>query len=127
VTAVDRGLAALVLIVMALGALALWIGVPVAILWGLGQLITDRTEHLILGLLAVPLGMALFGIVLAILNTAYLRLSGANTSDLDEDEWAPRLRGPLDRMIGVSAVIALLVFLAWMFFGDNRTGSVPPW
>ena len=125
--AINRGLAALLLLLMAIGALVLWVGVPAAILWALGKLISDRTEHLILGLLAVPLGMVLFGIVLARLNVAYLRVSGANLSNPGEEEWAPRLRGPLDRIVGVSAVIALLAFLAWMIFGDTTTGSVPPW
>jgi hypothetical protein len=124
---VNRGLAALLLFLMAIGALVLWIAVPATILWGLGKLISDRTEHLILGLLAVPTGMVLFGMVLASLNAAYLRVSGANLRDGPEEEWTPRLRGPLDRIIGASALIALIAFLVWMFFGDTRTGSVPPW
>jgi hypothetical protein len=121
----DRALAAFLLLLMVIGAFALWVGVPAAVLWGLGELITSTTEHLILGLLAVPLGMVLFGIVLAWLNAAYLRVSGANLREAEEEEWAPRLRGPLDWIIGVSAVIALLAFLAWMFFGDVKTGSAP--
>jgi hypothetical protein len=122
---VDRALAALLLLLMVIGAFALWIGVPVAVLWGLGKLIDNPTEHLILGLLAVPMGMALFGILLARLNAAFLRVSAANPPAGGEDEWAPSLRGPLDRIIGASAVIALLAFLAWMFFGDTKTGSAP--
>jgi hypothetical protein len=124
---VDRALAALLLLLMVFGAFALWVGVPAAVLWGLGNLITNKTEHLILGLLAVPLGMVLVGIVLAWLNAAYLRVSGANVPEDEEDEWTPRLRGPLDRIVGVSAVIALVAFLLWMIFGDTNTGSVPPW
>jgi hypothetical protein len=127
VGALDRAYGALLLMLMVIGAFALWIGVPAGVLWGLGNLITNKTEHLILGLLAVPLGMVLVGIVLAWLNAAYLRVSGANLSEDEEDEWTPRLRGPLDRIVGVSAVIALLAFLAWMFFGDVQTGPSAPW
>jgi hypothetical protein len=127
VGAFDRAYGALLLMLMVIGAFALWIGVPAGVLWGLGKLITNKTEHLILGLLAVPLGMVLVGIVLAWLNAAYLRVSGANPPGVEEDEWAPGLRGPLDRIVGVSAVIALAAFLLWMIFGDTNTGSVPPW
>jgi len=126
--AARRALGALLLLAMVIGAFGLWIGVPAAVLWGLGKLIGNATEHLILGLLAVPLAMVLFGLLLASLNAAYLRVIGAPSPDSDgEDEWRPRLRGPLDRIVGVSAVIALIAFLVWMFFGDTRTGSVPPW
>jgi ABC-type dipeptide/oligopeptide/nickel transport system permease component len=127
VGALDRAFCALLLLLMVIGAFALWIGVPAGILWGLGKLVDNKTEHLVLGLLAVPLGMVLFGIVLVRLNWAYLRVSGAELRSEEEDEWVPRLRGPLDRIVGVSAVIALVAFLAWMIFGETTTGSVPPW
>jgi hypothetical protein len=124
----DRALGALLLLGMVLGAFALWVGVPVAVLWALGKLITNPIEHLILGLIGVPLGMVLFGLVLARLNGAYLRLSGAPLPAAnDEDEWRPRLHGPLDRIVAVSAYVALLAFLGWLIFGDTTTGAVPPW
>jgi hypothetical protein len=126
--ALDRGLSALLLLLMVVGAFVLWIGVPTAVLWGLGKLVDSRSEHLILGLLAVPAGMVLFGFLLAVLNTMYLRVSGfAAPSGEDEDEWVPRLRGPLDQILGVGAVVALVAFLAWMTFGDTTTGPVAPW
>jgi hypothetical protein len=126
--ALDRGLSALLLLLMVIGGFALWIGVPSAVLWGLGQLVDSRTEHLILGLLAVPTGMVLFGALLVGLNTAFLRVNGyAARSGGEEDEWVPRLRGPLDRILGLCAIAALLAFLAWMIFGDISTGPVAPW
>jgi ABC-type dipeptide/oligopeptide/nickel transport system permease subunit len=128
VGALDRAFGALLLLLMVVGAFALWIGVPAGVLWGLGKLVDNKTEHLVLGLLAVPLGMVLFGIVLARLNWTYLRVSGVELRSEEEDgEWVPRLRGPLDRIVGASAVIALVAFLAWMIFGETTTGSVPPW
>jgi hypothetical protein len=128
VGALDRVFSALLLLLMVVGALALWIGVPAGVLWGLGKLVDNKTEHLLLGLLAVPLAMVLFGVVLAQLNRTYLRVSGVELRSEEEDgEWMPRLRGPLDRIVGVSAVIALVAFLLWMIFGDTTTGSVPPW
>jgi hypothetical protein len=126
--ALERALGALLLLLMVVGAFALWVGVPAGILWGLGKLVSNPTEHLVMGLLAVPTGMVLFGIALARLNGAYLRVSGATLSPAaEDDEWAPRLQGPLDRIVAASAVIALLAFLAWMIFGDTGTGSVAPW
>jgi hypothetical protein len=124
----DRALAALLLLLMVIGAFVLWVGVPAGVLWTLGKLISNRTEHLILGLLAVPSAMVVFGLLLAGLNAAYLRVVGASSPESgEEDEWRPRLRGPLDRIVAVSAIIALLAFLGWMLFGDMGTGSVPPW
>jgi hypothetical protein len=124
----DRALGAVLLLVMAFGAFVLWIGVPAAVLWGLGRLISDPTEHLVLGLIAVPLGMVLFGLVLAFLNTAYLRLSGVALPGADdEDDWRPRLRGPLDRIIRISAMVCLVAFLAWLLFGSAGVGPAGPW
>jgi hypothetical protein len=119
---------AALLTLMVFGTFALWIGVPAAILWGLGRLVSNRTEHLVLGLLAVPAGMVLFAIALAQLNTIYLRVGGVGTVSGDgEDRWVPRLQGPLDRILGLCAVIALLGLLAWMILGDSATGPVSPW
>lgn len=125
--AARRVLAAVLLLVLVIGAFALWVAVPAAVLWALGKLSGDPTEHLVLGLLAVPIGMVLFGLVLALVNTAYLRLSGASfpASD-DQGEWTPRLRGPLDRIIGFSAVICLAVFLGWLLFGSAGVGHTRP-
>jgi hypothetical protein len=123
----ERLVGTVLLLLMVVGSFALWIGVPAAVLWGLGEIVENRTEHLLLGLLAVPVGIVLLGTLLAQLNTIYLRVIGFELDADEEDEWVPRLRGPLDRILGVSAVIALIAFLVWMFFGDNTTGSVPPW
>ena len=123
----DRVLGALLLLLMVIGAFALWIGVPAAALWALGKATGDPTEHLILGLIAVPLGMILFGLVLAVLNTAYLRVSGVSFASDDESEWRPRLRGPLDRIIGISAVICLAAFLGWLIFGSAGVAPMGPW
>jgi hypothetical protein len=123
-----RVVGAFLLLLMLVGAFALWVGVPAAILWALGKAISDPTEHLLLGLLAVPLGMVLFGLVLAFLNTAYLRVNGvALPGSDDEDDWRPRLRGPLDRIIRFSAVLCLLAFLVWLLFGSAGVAPAGPW
>ena len=121
-----RALAAVLLLALVVGAFALWVGVPAAVLWGIGKLVNDPTEHLLLGLIAVPIGMVLFGAVLATVNTAYLRISGV-TFPTDDDEWTPRFRGPLDRIIGTSAVICLVAFLVWLLFGSAGAAPAGPW
>jgi len=118
--ALDRTLGALLLLLMVVGGFALWIGVPAAVLWGLGRVVNDPAEHLILGLLAVPAGMVLFAIVLAQLNTAYLRLGGfVEKSGENDGGWMPRLQGPLDQILGFCAVIAIAALLAWMVFAPS--------
>jgi hypothetical protein len=125
---IGRVLGRVLLLMLLIGSFALWVGVPAVVLWGLGAVTDDPTEHLILGLVAVPLGMVLFGLVLAALNGAYLRVVGVSLATSDDDsEWRPRLSGPLDRMIRVSAVICLVAFLAWLLFGSAGVGPAGPW
>jgi len=123
-----RAFGAFLLLAMVLGAFVLWVAVPAAILWGLGKLVSDPTEHLVLGLIAVPLGMVLFGLVLALLNTLYLRVSGVLPAGSDDDDdWRPRLRGPLDLIIRISAVACLAAFLVWLLLGSAGVGPAGPW
>lgn len=126
----ERALAAALLVGMAVGSLCLWLAVPAIVLWSLARLISDPTEHLVLGLLAVPAGMVLFGFLLAALNGAYLRLVGASVppeEPYESEGWGPRLRGPLDRILELSAVLALAALVCWMLFAATVTGSVAPW
>jgi ABC-type dipeptide/oligopeptide/nickel transport system permease subunit len=113
-----RAAGALLLAALVVGAFALWVGVPVAVLWGLGKAVDDPGEHLVLGIIAVPIVMLAFGIVLASVNTVYLRLNGALAPEDADDEWRPRLHGPLDRIMGISAVICLVAFLVWLLVGS---------
>jgi hypothetical protein len=122
----QRVLRGLLLVLLALGAFGLWVGVPAAVLWGLGRLVDDSTQHLVLGLIGVPVGMILFGLLLAMLNTAFLRLSGAPMPDAEEESWRPRLRGPLDRLLAFSAVACLLAFLAWLLFASAGIAPAGP-
>jgi hypothetical protein len=120
----SRALAAILLLLLVIGSFCLWLGVPASVLWGLAKVTQDPTHHLVLGLLAVPIAMTLFGLLLAVLNTCFLRVSGVQLSGREEEsEWRPRLRGPLERIMGISAVICLVAFLIWVVFGG---GVAPP-
>jgi hypothetical protein len=124
--ALNRALGALLLVVLILGGFVLWIGVPVAILWILGKVADSKSEHYLLALVAIPSGMVLFGVLLAWLNALYLRVSGVEIED-EDDQWLPRLRGPLDRILGVCSIIALVVILGWVLFGGQHPDGGTVW
>jgi hypothetical protein len=120
--AMVRAAEALLLLLMLIGALALWTVVPAATLIGVGLIVDKQAEHLISGLMAVPIAMIAFGLCLAWLNTLYLRVA-ARIPSADEDKlgWRPRLGGPLDPILTVSAVIAMLGFVLWLVLGSDGT------
>ena len=124
----DRTLSAFLVLAMVVGSFALWLAVPAGILWGLGKLVDTQVDHLMLGLLCVPLGMIAFGVVLAWLNTLYLRINGFRVEAADHDgPWKPRLRAPLDRIMGTCAIVATVAFIVWIVLGPSVTGPVAPW
>jgi hypothetical protein len=109
----DRLVAGLLMVLMAIGSLSLWLLVPPAVLWGLGQATTSTSSHLMLGITAVPIAMALFAVLLVVLNGLYVRVVGTDeTFDDDED---PRLpRGPLEAMLGWSLAMAVVIGVIWL-------------
>lgn len=108
-----------VLLVMGIACLAFWIGIPVGLLWALGQATDSFTAHFVLGLLLVPLAMAMFSPVLFWLNGLYLRVTGV-LQRLEQDEresgWRGRARGPVEPMLFGSLAIALVALTVWFFF-----------
>jgi hypothetical protein len=120
-----RAVAAVVLLLMIVGAFVLWIGIPAVVLWGLGRLTNDPAQHLVLGLLSVPVAMVAFVLLLGLLNYAYLRLSGVAIPDDRDEVWRPTLHGPLDRIIRISAGLCFLAFLAWLIFASGVAPAGP--
>ena len=123
----DRAAAAFVLCVMAVGTLVLWIGIPLGGAWALGELIDTQAGHYLAGILGIPLAMVFFAPVLFWLNRLYLRIRQARLAADAEDGWEeawdaegdePRLipRGPLEPLLFVSFVIALVAIIVWFFF-----------
>jgi hypothetical protein len=110
---------AFVLVVMVAACLVFWIGVPIGVLWGLGHATDSFAGHFVLGLLLVPVAMALFSPTLFWLNNLYLRVTGV-FARLDEDEleagWQRRVRGPLEPMLFLSFGIAIVALTIWFFF-----------
>ena len=111
--------AAFVLVVLALACLAFWIGIPIVGLWALSKATDSFVTHFVVGLIGVPMAMALFSPVLFWLNFLYLRVSGA-LARLEQDEresgWQRRLRGPLEPMLLASFLVAIVALFVWFFF-----------
>ena len=116
----DRLAAGFVLCLLAIGTLGLWIGVPLATLWWIGELTDTSERHFLFGVIGVPLAMALYAPLLFWLNGLYLRIRAAHTPE-PEEEWAdedePRVvRGPLEPMLVLSFVVAVVAITVWFFF-----------
>jgi len=56
----DRLAAGFLLLLMGVGSLVLWIGLPGGVLWALSRLTESSTQHFLLALIAVPAAMVLF-------------------------------------------------------------------
>ena len=112
---VDRLVAGLLLVLMALGSLWLWIGVPALTLWGVAQIVDTSGQHLVLGLLAVPAAMVLFAGLLFWLNGLYLRVVAPKRMLEDEEGELRQIRGPLELLMGWSLGAAVVVALVWLF------------
>jgi hypothetical protein len=108
-----------VLLVMGAACLVFWVGLPIGVLWGLSKATDSFAGHFVLGLLLVPMAMALFTPALFWLNNLYLRVTGV-FARLAEDEreagWQRRVRGPLEPMLFVSLGVALVALTIWFFF-----------
>jgi hypothetical protein len=115
----DRAAAAFLIGLMIVGSLVLWIGVPVGSSWVAARLTSDATAHLQITIPLTIAGMVLFGRLLFWVNKLYLRISDWDpiVDPEDEDPKAPRrvARGPLESIIVVSLVIAVVALTFWFF------------
>jgi ABC-type proline/glycine betaine transport system permease subunit len=114
----DRLAAGFVLVMMALGCLALFIGVPVAVLWGASQLTDSLATHFVAGLLGIPAAIALLSPALFWLNGLYLRITATHSEEEWDDLDDPlfRVHGPLEPMLVATFVLALVALVVWFFF-----------
>ena len=122
---VDRMVAALLLLLMAAGSLALWVAIPAGVMRALTPLSESHSYHLLVALVGVPAVMILVGLLLFWLNGLYLQVSGHWRHDEEEDR-PKRLRGPLEPLLAWSFVIALVALLFWFFFLPHGAPSPSP-
>jgi hypothetical protein len=119
--------ALLLVLVMAVGSVVMWIGVPLGLIY-LASRIADSSRPsagpYLLVLLGLPIGMAIVGMCLGILDRAHGRLTGRLDGSRRRATWLRSMRaertsthrgGVLDQVMIISVGLALLAFAIWFF------------
>jgi hypothetical protein len=136
-TIVTRPIAAILVLMMAVGSIVLWIGIPVGWVWVASR--TVKTSQPTLGpyllvLCATPITMWIWGKLLFRLNDVYGRLTGQTPEVRTQLPWHKSMRGErnsgrqttvLDLVMIVSVSVALTAFGIWFFFfaGSSIPGA----
>ena len=126
-TAVRGTVAALLVLVMAVGSVLMWIGVPVFWLW-LASRMADSSQPsaglYLLVLVGIVVSMAVVGKALGIANRIHMELTGNLPQKREQTIWLRSMRAEreLNREHGVlglvmvwSVSIALVLFGIWFF------------
>jgi hypothetical protein len=120
--------ALLLVLLMAVGSVLLWIGIPVAWIWGVSQAVDTSQPQLgpyVAILFGIPTTMFIFGRVLFRLNQTYERVTGQTSEVRVQLPWMRSMRGErtsgrrttvLEFVMIVSVGICLLFFSIWFFF-----------
>jgi hypothetical protein len=114
VRALDRVAAAFVLLLLAVGSLFLWAGIPYGLLWFFARVTDSWNGHFLMSVVLIPIAMALFAPVLFWLNGLYLRVTGVLRPDEEEDP-GRRLRGPLEIFLYAGMIMAVVALCVWFF------------
>ncbi len=113
-------------VLMALGSVVMWIGVPLGLVYVASKLADTPKPSMgpyLVVILGLPIGMAVVGRALGALNRAHIRLTGTEVDEY-RPGWTRSMRGErqvnrrggvLDTVMGVSVAIAALVFAVWFF------------
>jgi len=118
---------AVLILIMAVGSVAMWIAVPVGWLW-LGSKLQQGTQPTlgpyILVLVGIVVSMVVIGKLLGALNRFYARITGTAGRTRVQLPWHKSMRGErgsgrqgtvLDVVMIVSVSIALVAFGIWFF------------
>ena len=133
----QRPVALLLVVAMAIGSVLLWIGIPVAWIWGVSQTVDTTQPQLgpyVLIIVGVPTTMWLFGRFLWRMNVAYERITGQPAEVRVQLPWHRSMRGEraagrrttvLDVVMIVSVGLCLTVFGIWFLFfaGSSLPGG----
>jgi hypothetical protein len=111
--ALDRAAAGFILVLLGVGSLFLWVGIPFGLLWSFGRMTDSWNGHFLMSVLLIPIAMALFAPALFWLNGLYLRVTRV-LSDDDEDS-ERRLRGPLETFLYAGMLMAVVALCVWFF------------
>jgi hypothetical protein len=112
---------------MAIGCVVLWVGIPIGVLFATSRVTDTSAGQFLLALAGTLAGMILFARVLFWINRLYLRVAMAREGadeEWDEDE-THFARGPLESMLVVSLVVAIVALFVWFFaFAHNPSQQV---
>ena len=128
--------AALALVIV-IGSLITWIGIPLFWVWIAGQLIDEYPSIYLLALAACPVTMILWGWLLYRINAIYLELTPPppDAPGVQRSAWLGSMSGErkprrqqatlLDFSMIVSVIIALTAMAVWFFAFAHNTGPLP--
>jgi hypothetical protein len=125
----SRGAAALlVILLMAVGSIAMWLVVPIGLLYLASQLQDSSQPSLgpyLVVIFGLPIGMVIIGKILGRLDRYYHRVTGTERDVRVQLPWMKSMRGERDstrpfRMLNVVMVVSValagLCFGIWFFF-----------
>jgi hypothetical protein len=124
-------------LVIVVGSLVMWIGIPLLWIWIAGQLIDEYPSIYLFALAACPLTMILWGWALYRINAVYVELTPprADAPGVQRSAWLGSLSGErkarrraatlLDVSMIVSVIIALTAMAVWFFAFAHTTGPLP--
>jgi hypothetical protein len=114
-------------LLMAVLSVVMWIGVPLGLIYVASQLAGSSNPSAgpyVLVLVGLPIGMAIVGKCLGILDRAHGRLTGRIDETRRPPTWMRSMRaertstrraGVLDRVMITSVALAILAFGVWFF------------
>jgi hypothetical protein len=119
--------AILLVLLMAVGSIVMWIGVPLGLIYLASQVAGSSNPSAgpyVLVLVGLPIGMAIVGRCLGALDRAHSRLTGRVDTTRRPASWMRSMRaergstrsgGVLDRVMIASVGLAVLAFAIWFF------------
>jgi hypothetical protein len=130
--------AAALVVLMAIGSVTIWIGLPIAWLWIASQVQGSSSDPSFgaygLIIVGLPLSIVVVAKGLASLDRTYARVTGAAPEERRQLPWLKSMRGEraeprrytvLDRVMVVSVGLAVTLMGIWFFFfaGSSLPGS----
>jgi hypothetical protein len=118
--------ALILVLLMAVGSIVMWIGVPLGLIYAASQLAGSSRPSAgpyVLILVGLPIGMAVVGKLLGVLDRAHGRLTG-RIEERRRASWLRSMRaertstargGVLDTVMIISVALALVAFAVWFF------------
>ena len=117
----------LLVLLMGLGSVVMWLGIPVALVYAASQLADTSSPTLgpyLLVFIGLPIGMALMAKLLGYLDRVHQVYTRTNDDRPVQAPWmrsmrgergSTRKRGVLDTVMIVSVIAALVLFGLWFF------------